>query len=78
VAFTHDDRAVLTAGRDGELTRWQMETLPVAGDVERIRLWIQVLTGMELDQEGVAGGLSHETWNERRRQLEELRGPPLP
>jgi WD40 repeat protein len=78
VAFSPDDQAVLTAGRDGELTRWQVETGPVAGDVERIRLWVQVLTGMELDQEDVVGGLSHESWGKYRRQLEELGGPPLP
>jgi WD40 repeat protein len=78
LAFGPDEQSVLTAGKDGELTRWQVEISPVAGDVERIRLWVQVLTGKELDQDRVAGDLSHETWNERRRRLEERGGPPLP
>jgi WD40 repeat protein len=78
VAFGPDEQSVLTAGRDGELTRWQVETAPVAGDVERVRLWVQVLTGTELDGERVAGSLSRDTWGERRRRLEELGGPPLP
>jgi serine/threonine protein kinase/WD40 repeat protein len=78
VAFSPEDQAVLTAGTDGNLMRWEVETSPLRGDVKRVLLWVQVLTGKELDTEGVAGGLGHETWHERRRQLKELGGPPLP
>ena len=49
---------------------------PVAGDVERLVLWTQVLTGMELNSEGVVNTLDAEQWRERRERLEKLGGPP--
>jgi WD40 repeat protein len=48
---------------------------PVAGTAERITLWAQVLSGMELDN-GVAHVLDAPTWEERRQRLEQLGGPP--
>ncbi len=78
VAFSPEDQAILTAGKDGKLMRWEVESSPLQGDVRRVGLWAQVLTGKELDSEGVPGDLSHETWNERRRQLKALGGSPLP
>jgi hypothetical protein len=50
----------------------------VAGDPERITLWAQVLTGMELDEQGGAHLLDAPTWQQRREALESLAGPPLP
>jgi hypothetical protein len=50
----------------------------VAGEVERITLWTQVLTGMELDDHGAVQVLDGPTWQERRRRLEQLGGPPRP
>ena len=51
---------------------------PVEGEVERMVLWTQVLTGLELDADGVARVLDAATWQKRRRRLDELGGPPLP
>jgi WD40 repeat protein/serine/threonine protein kinase len=50
--------------------------LTVAGDPERIELWVQVLTGMELDEGGFARTLDADTWQARRKRLAELGGPP--
>jgi hypothetical protein len=50
----------------------------VAGDADRLRLWVEVLTGLELDADGVAGPLDGPTWQERRKRLDELGGPPGP
>jgi hypothetical protein len=41
-------------------------------------LWGQVLTGMELDEDGVVSALDGPCWLERRRRLERLGGPPRP
>jgi WD40 repeat protein len=49
---------------------------PVQGDVKRLTLWAQVLTGLELDAEGRPRLLSADAWHERDRQLRELGGPP--
>jgi WD40 repeat protein len=51
---------------------------PLKGDVERILLWVQVLTGMELDESGAAGFLDSDTWQKRKQRLEKLGGAPQP
>jgi hypothetical protein len=48
----------------------------VEGRGERVALWAQVLTGMELDADGVARLLDPAAWQERRRRLAERGGPP--
>jgi WD40 repeat protein len=53
--------------------RWRVPT-PVEGTPERITLWVQVLTGEDLDDRGVVRELSAEEWAERRRRLESLGG----
>jgi hypothetical protein len=47
----------------------------VEGEVERLVLWVQVLTRLELDRGGAVHRLDDATWQERRR-LGELGGPP--
>jgi hypothetical protein len=37
---------------------------------------VQVVTGMELDPTGGMNVLDAPTWQQRRRRLEELGGPP--
>jgi WD40 repeat protein len=44
--------------------------VPVAGEPERIRLWVEVLVGMELDESGGTHALDAATWQQRRRRLE--------
>jgi hypothetical protein len=48
------------------------------GEVDRIVLWTQVITGLELDADGLVRVLDTRTWQQRRQRLEELGGPPLP
>jgi hypothetical protein len=51
----------------------------VEGSKERLRLWVQAITGSELEPEQDAiRVLDTPTWHERRRRLEELGGPPEP
>jgi WD40 repeat protein/serine/threonine protein kinase len=79
VAFHPDGRTVLTGGYGRAARLWKAPA-PLEGDVERIRAWVQTLTGMELD----AGGplrirlLDPEAWQQRRRRLSQLGGPPAP
>jgi WD40 repeat protein len=50
---------------------------PVAGEVERVVMWVQVLTGLELDAEGRMRILTTDQWHERRRRLQHMGGPVL-
>ncbi len=51
---------------------------PVEGDPRRIRCWVETITGMELDDNNVVHFLDPPGWNQRRRQLDVLGGPPMP
>jgi WD40 repeat protein len=74
VAFSPDGRTVLT-GSWKKAQLWKPPA-PVEGEVERIVLWTQVMTGLELDADSVARVLDAPTWQERHRRLDELGGPP--
>ncbi len=76
VTFRPDGSTVQTAGCDGTARSWELPA-PVAGEVERVVLWVQVFTGLELDADNVVGVLDPPTWEARRRRLEELGGPPM-
>jgi len=50
----------------------------VDGDHRRISLWVQVMTGLELDDVGAVHLLDADTWLQRRRFLDEFGGRPGP
>jgi WD40 repeat protein len=75
VAISPDGQTVLT--REGKTARLWAVPAPVQGDTERLDLWSQVLTGLELDRDGEVRVLDAPTWQERRRHLRQLGGPPM-
>jgi eukaryotic-like serine/threonine-protein kinase len=75
VAFG-SDRLLAVAGADGRIALWNAP-VPVEGAAERIRLWANALTGLELDERDVVRELSAEARQQRERQLQALGGPPL-
>jgi WD40 repeat protein len=50
--------------------------VPLEGQTERLVLWAQVITGMELDPDEVERVLGASDWQERSRRLQGLCGPP--
>jgi WD40 repeat protein/serine/threonine protein kinase len=74
-SFSPTGRAFVTGDRGGRLLLWRVPVLRV-GDVERLRLWIETSAGTELDATGALRPLGRQTWNERRRRLEQLGGAP--
>jgi WD40 repeat protein len=77
VAFSPDGKTLFTASFDRTVRSWEVP-VAVQGEVNRTVLWAQVLTGMELDQDGLFRELDAATWQQRRLRLTEVGGPPLP
>jgi hypothetical protein len=76
VAFRPDGKTVLSGGLDATARFWPVPAR-VDGGLERIAAWAQVVTGAELDESDGVRILNARTWQQRRRVLEELGGPPL-
>src|SRR5262249_12695786 len=79
IAFSPDGQHVLTGDTDGLAWLWNAPPPAVAGDLERIKLWVQVVTGQELtDNDDQVRLLAFPTWDARPGRLAELGGPALP
>jgi WD40 repeat protein len=74
VAFGPDGKAVLTRGLT-HTRLWRLTELP--DDLSRLSVWVEMVTGLEMDKQGGIQPLGTEAWNDRRRKLSELGGPPL-
>jgi WD40 repeat protein len=75
VAFTPDGKRMMSISVNGEF-RAQDVPSSVSGDSQRIRCWVEVLTGMEPDTQGTIHDLDADALQQRRRRLHELGGPP--
>jgi WD40 repeat protein len=75
VRFSPDGRTFLTASYDGTVQRWDVDA-PVQGDVERVRLWVETLTGKYMNDRGVVRDLDTSSWQEHGERLERSGGAP--
>jgi WD40 repeat protein len=76
VAFANDTE-IRTGTATGTVRFWDAERTPIRGDVERIKMWVEVITGFELGDDGTLRALDGASWKERRDRLRKLGGPPL-
>ncbi|MBI2805843.1 MAG: protein kinase [Planctomycetes bacterium] len=72
--FSPDGETILTGARDKTARLWALPPV-VEGSNEQIRTWIEVLTGMELDDRGNARSLDAASWEQRKQKLERLGWP---
>ena len=72
VAFRPDGKAFFTLADD--LRIWQIPDL--VDDAARASLWAEVVSGMELDDQGNARLLDSTNWHRKRLALESLGGTP--
>ncbi len=73
--FSPDGGTVLSGSADTSARLWRVSSA-LEGEVERISLWTQVVTGAELDESDLVRRLDAPTWHDRRRRLEKLGGTP--
>jgi WD40 repeat protein len=80
VTFSPDGKYALTL-TGGDVGRniarlWKIPT-PVEGEAERLILWVQTITGLELDSNDSARSLDASAWQARLRDLDQLGGSPI-
>jgi WD40 repeat protein len=73
VKFSPDGRVALTGSWDGATRFWEIFS-PVEGNPERIRLWAQVITGMERDEYGKIRAIDGQKWRDYKQSLDDSRG----
>jgi WD40 repeat protein len=78
VAFSLDCATILTATEDERARQWKVPTM-VTGTAQHVDLWVQVVTGLELEGDGSLRVLDAVEWHKRRQALQsELEGKPNP
>ncbi len=73
-AFSPDGRTALTWSSHQPPHLWDVPDLP--DDLPRVATWVEVLTGLALDEYGDVQVLDRSGWLKRRERLAKLGGPP--
>ena len=76
VEFSPDGATLLASGLGGLARLLEVPDLP--DDLERAGVWIQAITGLEVNARGDISRLDEAAWKSRRERLASLGGPPVP
>jgi WD40 repeat protein len=80
VGFSPDGQTMVTlyeaTSTDHMVARFWKVPRPLQGEPPDLVLWAQVLTGMELEADGMIRYLDAEAWHQRKQQLAQSGGPP--
>jgi WD40 repeat protein/tetratricopeptide (TPR) repeat protein len=74
VAFSPDGKTILSASWDEGARLWNTAELP--DDLPRLKVWVETLTGLELNEQSGIRVLDASAWIGRRRRLGQMGGPP--
>ncbi|AMV28432.1 WD domain, G-beta repeat [Gemmata sp. SH-PL17] len=74
VVYSQDGKWILTGSWDRRARCWATVE-PVPDEVERVRLWVEVMTGLQIGLTGASDLLTAEEWHKRYRRLNALGGP---
>ena len=77
VAFSPDGTTVITGSRDGTARFWDVATELLPDDLERVANWVEVLTGLTLDENGSIQILDNAAWLRGREKVKQQGGPPV-
>jgi WD40 repeat protein len=77
VAFRPDGMTVITGCWDNTARFWDVATELLPDDVERVANWVEVLTGLTLDENGSIQILDNEAWLGGREKVKQQGGPPV-
>ncbi len=76
VAFSPDGNGFMTGAYDYR-ARLYRKVPELADDLDRVSVWVKVLTGLTLDPgQGTIRVLNNAAWLDLRERLEQLGGPP--
>jgi WD40 repeat protein/serine/threonine protein kinase len=76
IGLSPDGQTIFTGSADNTARIWPRPA-SLSGSAERIVVWAQVDSGMELDEAGNVHLLEPDEWQKRRQRLAELGGPPV-
>ena len=76
-AFSPDGATVITGCRDGTAQFWDVATELLPDDLERVANWVEVLTGLTLDENGSIQILDNAAWLRGREKVKQQGGPPV-
>jgi WD40 repeat protein len=77
LAFSPDGKTILTGSADKTARLWHVAA-ELPDEPDRVAVWVEVLTGLEIDEAGSARVLDNAAWLQRREQLTQRGGPPAP
>ena len=78
VAFRRGGTTVITGSDDKTARFWDVATERLPDDLERVANWVEVLTGLTLDENGSIQILDDAAWLRGRQKVKQQGGPPVP